>query len=88
MIGLFRNTKVKFVAVMQIFRRLHPSHPVRYPVDPALYNPHVDSANQKLSDTLHSCLCRHKGFWEPSTQINVFDSDGTHPTFSGKKRFF
>ena len=42
--------------MMQIFRRLHQSHPVRYPVDPAWYNPRVDSANLKLSDTLHACL--------------------------------
>ena len=62
---LVSEYKVKFVAVMQIFHRLHPSRPVRYPVDPAWYNPRVDSTNLKLSELtnpVHSCLWRHKGF--------------------------
>ena len=74
---LVSEYKVKFLAVMQIFHRLHPSRPVRHPADPAWYNPRVDSANLKLSElthTLHSCLWRHKCFWEPSTQVNVFHS--------------
>ena len=82
---------VKFVAVMQIFHRLKPTRPVRYRIDPAWYNPRVDTANRTLSDLAdpnHSCLWRHKGFWEPSTQEKVFDTDGTHLTFSGNVRFF
>ena len=64
---LILNYNVKFVALMQIFHRLHPSRPVRYRVDPSWYNPRVDSTNLKLSAQAnpdHSCLWRHKGFWE------------------------
>ena len=88
---LILNYNVKFVALMQIFHRLHPSRPVRYRVDPSWYNPRVDSTNLNLSAQAnpdHSCLWRHKGFWEQSAQEKVFDSDGTHLTFLGNKRFF
>ena len=71
---LILNYNVKFVALIQIVHRLHPSRPVRYRVDPSWYNPRVDSTNLKLSAQAnpdHSCLWRHKGFWDQSAQEKV-----------------
>lgn len=83
---------VQFVAVLQILHRIPAKCRVRYPVDTVWFNERVDETNLKLDAMLRSmrgtCLWRHKGFWAPSTQLEVFCADGVHLSAAGLKRYY
>ena len=79
---LVQAFKIKRVVIMQILHRIHPSRPVRYPVNIDWFNARCNRINQLLcalaQDDERVRFWKHKGLFQLEQLKAALSTDGTH----------